>query len=598
MFFPKDKFRCLSLAVLCCFLISSVALAENPKGHEMPTDEDLWEARQAGDLKEAARIKALTDEQSKVFWGGRADHDCVVESPVIRPPENEDAFFMPSNWGNDRTIVLGTTDNGISTDYDWDGNVYAVRCTTYGGTSNARIRVYKSTDEGNSWSYPYLCSFYVMGGASYSYPVVLTGTSGTPDRLYIFYLQSTGSGDIRLARYTLDGAFEGFYEVKVDSDTIDYFTACTNFGYGDRLMVAYERRRMGQSTSTLYTIVSTDKGETWGYQRTVTSDGSHPDMAYGYGGYVYLVYTKTGGADDEISFCRNTNYSMGVAWEEFDALTNDSFDDDYAKVAALHKTDQETQYVWVGYNHDWANSGNWDMRFAYSTNAGVHWSENHNLATHADYDEIACDLWVARKTAVSYVNICYLRTRWITLYNRSHDIYWGFTNTNAPSTWNDLEDIADHWGAFSYDGREVCQGTYPDLESGGGWSGVVYSGRTLLENFEGLYFDNRQWTDVEEEPGQETRPREFALADNYPNPFNPHTRIAYFLPRACQVKLEVFNILGQKIRTLVDEDQTAGNREVSWDGMNAAGEEVASGVYFYKLEADDFTQSKKMVLIR
>jgi hypothetical protein len=597
MYLQRDGVRCLLLAVLCCFLIASVALAENPKGHETPTDEDLWEARQAGDLKETARIEAIMDEESEKSWGGRADQDCVAESPVIRPPENDDAFFLPSNWGNDRTIVLGTTDNGISTDYDFDGNVYAARCTTANGVENSRIRVYKSTDGGSSWSYPYLCSFYVMGGATYSYPVVLTGTSGTPDKLYIFYLQSTNNGDIRLARYTLDGAFEGFYQVKVDSDTINYFTVCANFGYGSRLMVAYERQVSGASTSRLETIVSTNQGETWGYQRAVTSDGSHPDMAYGYGGYVYLVYTKTGGTDDEIGFCRNTNYSMDVAWEEFEALTADSWDDDYAKVAALHRTAQETQYVWVGYNHNQNNSGDWNLRFAYSTNAGANWSENHYLASHADYDEIACDLWVARKTDVTYVNICYLRTRWITLYNRSHNIYWGFTNTKAPSTWNDLGDIADYWGAFSYDGREVCQGTYPSMD-GGGWSGVVYSGRTFYDNFEGLYFDNREWTDVEEEPGQETAPREFTLADNYPNPFNPETKIGYFLPRACQVKLGVFNVLGQRIRTLVNEYQTAGNGDVSWDGRNEAGEQVASGLYFYKLEAGDFVQTKKMVLIR
>jgi hypothetical protein len=598
MFLPKSKTGYLLLAVLCCLLISSAALAAEKKGDDAPTDANLWKARQAGDLKEAARIKAIMDEESKRFWGGRADRDNVAESPVITPPENDDAFFMPSSWGNDRTIVLGTTVGGISTDYDFDANVYAVRCTTYSGTSNARIRVYKSTDGGSSW--PYLCGFYVMGGANYSYPVVLTGTSGTPDKLYIFYLQSTGNGDIRLARFTLDGGFEGFYEVKVDSDTINYFTVCADFGVGDKLMVAYEKQVTGESTSRLYSIVSTDRGETWGYQRYVASDGSRPDIAYGYGGYLYLVFTETGGSDEEIRFCRNTNYSMGVAWGEYESLTADSWDDDYAKVAALHTSPSANQHVWVGYNHNQNNSGDWNMRFAYSTNAGVTWTKNRSLAWTTDYDEIACDLWVARKTNVTYANICYLRARRISLFQGWFDIYWGFSNTNDPSVWNDNIDVTENWAALSYDGRQVCQGTYPSLVELGGWSGVVYAGQTPYDNFEGLYFDNRQWTDVEEETGEEERPREFSLSDNYPNPFNPHTRIQYTVSsrQTNPITLRVYNVLGQSIRTLVNDTKEAGTYEVVWDGRDESGTEVASGVYLYKLEADDFVQTKKMVLIR
>jgi hypothetical protein len=575
-------------------LIWSVALAGDQEDEGEPTAENLWRAQQAGDFEKAAGIRAIMDKKSERFWGGRWDQDNVAESPVITPPEADDAFFMPSSWGNDETIILGTTANGISTDYDFDANVYAARCTTHSGTPNARIRVYKSTDGGSSW--PYLCGLYIVGGANFSYPVVLTGTSGVPDKLYIFYLQSTGNGDISLARFTLDGDFEDFFAVKVDSDTITYFTVCGNFGSGDTLMLAYQRERPGDTTPNVYTIVSTDRGATWGSQVYITGDGSHPDIAYGIDGYVYMVYTKTGGTDDEITACRSSDY--GVSWGEFEALTADTCHDDYAKVAALHTSPPSNQHVWVGYNHNRNNSGDWSMRFAYSTNAGANWSKDHVLASDEIYDEIACDLWVARKTNVTYTNICYLRARRLSLYQGWFDIYWGYSNTGDPGVWKDNIDVTENWAALSYDGRQVCQGTYPGLDSPGGTSGVVYAGQTPFDNFEGLYFDSRAWTDVEEGPGQEAKPSEFTLAHNYPNPFNPATNIAYFLPRACQVKLEVFNILGQKIRTLVDEDQTAGNRQVNWDGRNQAGEEVASGVYFYKLEAEEFTETKKMVLMR
>jgi len=83
------------------------------------------------------------------------------------------------------------------------------------------------------------------------------------------------------------------------------------------------------------------------------------------------------------------------------------------------------------------------------------------------------------------------------------------------------------------------------------------------------------------------------LNQNYPNPFNPTTEIAFDLPNKTDVKLSIFNILGQKVATLVDKNMLAGSYTVQWD----AGE-AATGVYFYKLEADNFTETRKMMLLK
>lgn len=87
-------------------------------------------------------------------------------------------------------------------------------------------------------------------------------------------------------------------------------------------------------------------------------------------------------------------------------------------------------------------------------------------------------------------------------------------------------------------------------------------------------------------------------AQNYPNPFNPQTEIAYSLPEDCQVKLTILNIQGQKVRVLVDEYQNAGAKKVTWDGCDESGERVASGVYFYQIEAGSNTVSNRMVLLK
>lgn len=95
-----------------------------------------------------------------------------------------------------------------------------------------------------------------------------------------------------------------------------------------------------------------------------------------------------------------------------------------------------------------------------------------------------------------------------------------------------------------------------------------------------------------------TKPTVFSLAQNYPNPFNPKTMIRFGLPKDSWVKLEVYNILGQKVKTLVDERLTAGLKEVEWDGKDTRGSEVASGIYFYRIKADDFSDVKKMVMLK
>jgi len=93
-------------------------------------------------------------------------------------------------------------------------------------------------------------------------------------------------------------------------------------------------------------------------------------------------------------------------------------------------------------------------------------------------------------------------------------------------------------------------------------------------------------------------PREFDLRQNYPNPFNPTTVIEYALSKASQVKIQVFNILGQKVRNLVDEKQDAGYKTISWDGKDDNGKEVSSGIYFYRIVAGNFVKYKKMTLLK
>jgi hypothetical protein len=96
----------------------------------------------------------------------------------------------------------------------------------------------------------------------------------------------------------------------------------------------------------------------------------------------------------------------------------------------------------------------------------------------------------------------------------------------------------------------------------------------------------------------EVLPKVAALHQNYPNPFNPSTEIRFDIPTARDVKLRIYNQLGQTVRTLVDNRMKAGSYALEWDGSDHMGRHVASGVYFYNLEAGDFTQIRKMTLVK
>jgi hypothetical protein len=103
-----------------------------------------------------------------------------------------------------------------------------------------------------------------------------------------------------------------------------------------------------------------------------------------------------------------------------------------------------------------------------------------------------------------------------------------------------------------------------------------------------IYFD--QANDIND---QDNFPVEYSLWQNFPNPFNPSTKIKYSVPQFSNVELKLFDVLGNEIETLVDEEKTAGTYEVTWYAV-----QLPSGVYFYQLKASGYLETKKMILLR
>jgi hypothetical protein len=92
---------------------------------------------------------------------------------------------------------------------------------------------------------------------------------------------------------------------------------------------------------------------------------------------------------------------------------------------------------------------------------------------------------------------------------------------------------------------------------------------------------------------EETVPTEFSLEQNYPNPFNPTTTFGYSIPIQSKVVIKVFDILGNEVATLLDEEKSVGTYELTWNAAN-----LSSGIYFYQLKAGEFVSTKKMILLK
>ncbi|MDW7679667.1 MAG: T9SS type A sorting domain-containing protein, partial [bacterium] len=93
-------------------------------------------------------------------------------------------------------------------------------------------------------------------------------------------------------------------------------------------------------------------------------------------------------------------------------------------------------------------------------------------------------------------------------------------------------------------------------------------------------------------------PQEYVLNQNYPNPFNPTTSIGYSMPQDGKIQIEIYNLMGQKVRTLIDGVRNAGTHLIEWDGRDDAGHVLSSGVYIFTLRSGNFMAARRMTLIK
>jgi hypothetical protein len=130
------------------------------------------------------------------------------------------------------------------------------------------------------------------------------------------------------------------------------------------------------------------------------------------------------------------------------------------------------------------------------------------------------------------------------------------------------------------------------------WNGRIYNTWTDdrdVGSYGDIWANVLDWNNpvgVEDEETLEI-PSAFSLSQNYPNPFNPTTKIKYSVPQSSNVVIKVFDILGNEIESLVDEEKSLGTYELTW-----YAEQLPSGIYFYRIQAGSFVETKKMLLMK
>jgi hypothetical protein len=362
----------------------------------------------------------------------------------------------------------------------------------------------------------------------------------------IYYRRSTNNGDwfeptVRLTNFV---SFKYYYDIDAFEDNI-------HIVWGD-----------DRNGGDIYYISSTDNGLTWSPEFLLTNPTSldiNPKISTS-GNNVFIVWDSQRGGTHEVYFRRSTD--NGNTWDPEEKLTSSNINAFNCDITSF---DNNIHITWE--DHRTGPSG--EIFYIRSINFGADWSAETRLTFNA-------------------VNI---KSPYIASFQEKVHLIWpDKRNPELEVFYLRSIDNGDNWEA------EELLSSIP----GHSWFSKVtaFEGNVFVI-WEDLFIGGaskimfRRSTSPAPVNNEINPPTEFGFDQNYPNPFNPVTRIKYQIPELSFVTLKVFDVLGNEITTLVNEEKPLGNYEIQFDATN-----LPSGVYFYRLQAGSFVETKKMVLLK
>jgi len=308
------------------------------------------------------------------------------------------------------------------------------------------------------------------------------------------------------------------------------------------------------------------------------------------------------GADGKLDSL--TNYRWNSGWDP-NSLATLIYDDQGRLVHSVSATYLGEWVNFVRYNYIYDDDDRVIERLIENWNAAdEEWVSSSRttfiytgelISEQLDEAYIANQWEIAKRTLFTYsgdleteyVEQVWTGTDWLNNQRHLKEYSDGLLNAYTRQSYNE-----GNWTPFwrqvipSYDseGRVLVQETHTH-------NGIEWVNGTRSE------YEYAVPTDVGDH-GDNPLPEDFSLTQNYPNPFNPITNIEFALPVRTEVSLDIYNIMGQKVQSLVKGTLPAGSHTVTWDGTDLSGVQVATGVYFYRLKAGDDIETRKMLLMK
>jgi len=364
----------------------------------------------------------------------------------------------------------------------------------------------------------------------------------------------------------------------------------------------------------IYYKRSTDGGVSWGTDKRLTNniaDAYTPSVAVS-GSVVHVVWSDLRDGNYEIYY--KLSMDGGVSWGTDIRLTNNTA---YSYNPSV-KVSGSVVHVVCYDNRD----GNYEIYYKRSTDGGLNWGIDTRLTNNT-----APSITPSVEVSGSFLHVLWTEYRDTTTeiyYKRSTDggLSWGIdtrlTNNFATSlypsvsvsgsavhiVWQDDRDGNDEiyyklstnagasWGTDTRLTNNFATSLYPSVAVSGSVIHVVW--QDYRDGNDEIYYKrNPTGNPIGIQNISTETPSKYSLSQNYPNPFNPTTNIKFSIINSGDVKLVVYDIQGREVQTLVNERLNAGTYEVKFDGSM-----LTSGVYFYKMVSEGFTETKRMILIK
>jgi hypothetical protein len=475
----------------------------------------------------------------------------------------QSSINIESLWGEDLMVHAGDSED-ISLVSARGDTLYLGVLDRHFGSSDDTVYIYRSADAGDTWSL-FSQLFYP---AETDQIELLDFWGGAGPSYLLLFSKYISSGRVWVTRFSPSGTFENF--IGINENCVDFAVDRNYPTQNYRAIILYD------SSGVIRSIRSepSSYASVWQDSHVLGLLGVDVDFAYGLNGSVFTSFN--GGNSGNLYVWPNYNYADPSSWisNGYETLVQGAVDTTKQSEVIASREDTSAQTVAVVFTHDVNNTE--DLRWARKT-GGAGWSMHTGWVVNNTLDFKHSNLYCAKTANNDNFQGVFARSELGNLSPR-HIRYKKYDG----SSWSLSTQISD-------DGNNATGVQNPVVvEVPSGNAAFAFAGNNGLN----VYFDREDWvTDVQS--ANNKVPDTYSLSQNYPNPFNPSTTIKYSVPDLSFVNLKIYNLIGQELVELVNEELQRGNYEVTFDAVN-----LPSGVYFYRLQAGNFVETKKMLLMK